>query len=140
MRRSRRPRPPVPQAPADRAGTPPRGTRAPGAAYDLVPTRARGRTGMNGVAAGRSRAEREARRRARAYAVRQAVHAERGARRRRDDRIAVGVFALVVGLSIAALAAWSTIGPGAPVAAVTPMPVPSSTASSSPSSSPAPAP
>lgn len=92
------------------------------------------------MAAARGRAEREARRRAQAYAVRQAVHAERGERRRRDDRIAVGAFALVVGLSIAAETAFFTIGPGAPATAVTPMPTPSSSVSGSVTPSPAPTP
>ena len=110
------------------------------AAYDLRSTRDGGRTGSIDVATSRGRAEREERRRAQAYAVRQAVHAERGERRRRDDRLAVGSFALVVGLAIAAQAAWFTIGPGAAATAVAPMPTPTSSASGSATPTPAPTP
>ena len=92
------------------------------------------------MATSRSRAEREARRRAQAYAVRQAVHADRGARRRRDDRIALGAFALVVGLAVAAQTAYFTLGPGAPATAVTPMPTPASASSGSATPGPAPTP
>lgn len=78
----------------------------------------------------RARTEREAVRRSRAYAVRQAVHAARGARRRRDNRLAVIVLVLVVALATTAQVLFFTAGPGAPK--------PEPTASSAPTSSPTP--
>lgn len=81
----------------------------------------------------KERAEREARRRARAYAIRQEVHAERGRRRRRDDVVAAVVFVVVVGLAAAAQVGYFTAGPGAPdpkpsaSAAATPTPTPTAT-------------
>lgn len=78
----------------------------------------------------RSRADREARRRSRAYQVRQAVHADRGRRRRRDDVVAGIVFVVVVALAALTQVGYSTIGPGRPAAR------PSATAT--PSASPTP--
>jgi peptidyl-prolyl cis-trans isomerase B (cyclophilin B) len=62
----------------------------------------------------RDRAEREARKRSRSFAIRQEVHAERGRRRRRDDVIAAIVFVVVVGLAAGAQAGYFAAGPGAP--------------------------
>jgi peptidyl-prolyl cis-trans isomerase B (cyclophilin B) len=78
----------------------------------------------------RERAEREARRRARSYSIRQEVHLERGRRRRRDDVVAVIVFLVVVGLATAAQVGFFTAGPGAPK--------PSRSTSASASASPTP--
>jgi peptidyl-prolyl cis-trans isomerase B (cyclophilin B) len=78
----------------------------------------------------RDRAEREARKRARSYSIRQEVHLERGRRRRRDDVVAAIVFLVVVGLATAAQVGFFTAGPGAPV------PSKSSSASASPTPTP----
>jgi peptidyl-prolyl cis-trans isomerase B (cyclophilin B) len=74
----------------------------------------------------RDRAEREARKRSRSYAIRQEVHAERGRRRRRDDVVAAIVFVVAVGLAAGAQVGYFTAGPGAPE------PKPSATASPTP--------
>lgn len=74
----------------------------------------------------RERAEREARRRARSYSIRQEVHRERGRRRRRDDVVAGIVFLVVLALVTAAQVGYFTAGPGAAT------PKPSATASASP--------
>ncbi|MGT2426922.1 peptidylprolyl isomerase [Amnibacterium kyonggiense] len=79
---------------------------------------------------GRDRAERDARRRARSYAVRQQVHELRGRRRRRDDVVAAIVFVVVVALAGTAQVGWFTVGPGAPL--------PSRSASASASATPEP--
>jgi peptidyl-prolyl cis-trans isomerase B (cyclophilin B) len=77
----------------------------------------------------RERAEREARQRARSYSVRQQVHAERTARRRRDDVRAIVVFIVVLGLATVAQVTYFVGGPGAPrpsrSASATPTPTPS---------------
>jgi peptidyl-prolyl cis-trans isomerase B (cyclophilin B) len=76
----------------------------------------------------REKAEREARKRARSYSIRQQVHEIRGRRRRRDDVIAAIVFVVVVGLAATAQVGFFTIGPGAaapsmsPSASATPAP------------------
>ena len=62
----------------------------------------------------KERAEREARRRARSYSIRQQVHLERGRRRRRDDLTAAIVFVAVIVLATAAQVGYFTAGPGAP--------------------------
>ena len=62
----------------------------------------------------RDRAEREARRRARAYRIRQEVHAERGRRRRRDDVVSAIVLVVVLAVATAAQVGYFTAGPGAP--------------------------
>jgi peptidyl-prolyl cis-trans isomerase B (cyclophilin B) len=62
----------------------------------------------------RDRAEREARRRSRAYSIRQEVHAERGRRRRRDDVVSAIVLVVVLVLATAAQVGYFTAGPGAP--------------------------
>lgn len=83
----------------------------------------------------RGRADREARRRSRAYQVRQAVHADRGRRRRRDDVVAGIVFVVVVALATLTQIGFYTVGPGRPAAK------PSSSSSSStaaPTASPTP--
>ncbi|GAA2753094.1 peptidylprolyl isomerase [Amnibacterium kyonggiense] len=79
---------------------------------------------------GRDRAEREARRRARSYAVRQQIHELRGRRRRRDDVVAAVVFVVVVALATTAQVGFFTAGPGAAK--------PSASASTSPSATPEP--
>jgi peptidyl-prolyl cis-trans isomerase B (cyclophilin B) len=63
---------------------------------------------------GRDRAEREARKRARSYSIRQQVHELVGRRRRRDDIVAAIVFVVVVGLATTAQVGYFTGGPGAP--------------------------
>lgn len=83
----------------------------------------------------RSRAAREARRRARAYAVRQAVHRERDARRRRDDRVALAVFLPVLAVAVVAQVLFLTAGPGAPAPARS-TPLPGATSSAGASTAP----
>ena len=61
----------------------------------------------------RDKAEREARKRARSYSIRQQVHETRGRRRRRDDVVAAIVFVVVIGLATTAQVGFFTIGPGA---------------------------
>jgi peptidyl-prolyl cis-trans isomerase B (cyclophilin B) len=78
----------------------------------------------------RDKAEREARRRARSFSIRQQVHELRGRRRRRDDVVALIVFIVVVGLAATAQVGYFTGGPGAPK--------PSTSASASASASPTP--
>jgi peptidyl-prolyl cis-trans isomerase B (cyclophilin B) len=74
----------------------------------------------------REKAEREARKRARSFSIRQQVHEVRGRRRRRDDVIAAIVFVVVVGLATTAQVGFFTAGPGAP------RPTKSASASASP--------
>ncbi|MGN6443832.1 peptidylprolyl isomerase [Amnibacterium sp.] len=74
----------------------------------------------------REKAEREARKRARSYSIRQQVHELRGRRRRRDDVVAVIAFVLIVGLATTAQVGFFTLGPGAP------KPSPSASASPTP--------
>jgi peptidyl-prolyl cis-trans isomerase B (cyclophilin B) len=74
----------------------------------------------------REKAEREARKRARSYSIRQQVHLERGRRRRRDDVVAAIVFVVVVALATSAQVGYFVGGPGAP------KPSASATASASP--------
>lgn len=62
----------------------------------------------------REKAEREARKRARSFSIRQQVHELRGRRRRRDDIVAAIVFVVVVGLATGAQVGFFTAGPGAP--------------------------
>ena len=62
----------------------------------------------------RIKAERDARKRARSYSVRQQVHLERGRRRRRDDVVAVIVFVVVIALATTAQVGYFIAGPGAP--------------------------
>jgi peptidyl-prolyl cis-trans isomerase B (cyclophilin B) len=64
----------------------------------------------------RDRTDREARRRARLYTARRAVHEQRVRRRRRDDVIAPIVFLVVVALATTVQILWFTAGPGKPVA------------------------
>jgi peptidyl-prolyl cis-trans isomerase B (cyclophilin B) len=77
----------------------------------------------------REKAERDARKRARSYSIRQQVHLERGRRRRRDDIVAAIVFVVVVGLATAAQVGYFVAGPGAPKpsASVSPSATPSPT-------------
>ncbi|MDH2444317.1 peptidylprolyl isomerase [Amnibacterium sp. CER49] len=83
----------------------------------------------------RDRADREARRRAREYAAKQAVHAQRRKRRRRDELIGLIAFLVVLALATAAQITYATVGPGKPVAkpttsataAPTPTPTPTAT-------------
>jgi peptidyl-prolyl cis-trans isomerase B (cyclophilin B) len=77
------------------------------------------------------KAEREARKRARSYSIRQQVHEEKGRRRRRDDVIAAIVFVVVVGLATTAQVGYFVGGPG--------MPKPSKSSSASATASPTPA-
>jgi peptidyl-prolyl cis-trans isomerase B (cyclophilin B) len=79
----------------------------------------------------RDRAEREARKRARSYSIRQQVHTERGRRRRRDDVIAAIVFVAVIAVATTAQVGFFTLGPGAakPSASATATPTPTPTAS-----------
>lgn len=77
----------------------------------------------------RDKAEREARKRARSYSIRQQVHELRGRRRRRDDIVAAIVFVVVVGLATTAQVGFFTLGPGAPT--------PKKSASASASATPA---
>ena len=62
----------------------------------------------------REKAEREARKRARSYSIRQQVHETRLRRRRRDDVVAAIVFVVVVALATTAQVGFFTVGPGAP--------------------------
>ncbi|MBW4041441.1 MAG: peptidylprolyl isomerase [Acidobacteria bacterium] len=78
----------------------------------------------------REKAERDARKRARSYSIRQQVHEIRGRRRRRDDIVAAIVFVVVVALATTAQVGFFTVGPGAPA--------PSRSASVSASATPAP--
>jgi peptidyl-prolyl cis-trans isomerase B (cyclophilin B) len=78
----------------------------------------------------RDKAEREARKRARSYSIRQQVHEARGRRRRRDDVVAAIVFVVVIALATTAQVGFFTAGPGAPK--------PSKSASASASASPTP--
>jgi peptidyl-prolyl cis-trans isomerase B (cyclophilin B) len=64
----------------------------------------------------RERAERDARKRARSYSVRQQVHTERGRRRHRDDVAAVIAFVVVLVLATTAQVGFFTVGPGTPKA------------------------
>ena len=88
----------------------------------------------------RDRAEREARKRARSFSIRQQVHELRGRRRRRDDLIAAIVFVLVVGLATTAQVGFFTAGPGAAKpttstsASATASPTPTSTRTVAPKS------
>ena len=61
----------------------------------------------------RERAERDARKRARSYSIRQEVHLERGRRRRRDDVTAGIVLAVVLVAATASQVGFFTAGPGA---------------------------
>ena len=79
----------------------------------------------------RERSEREARRRARSYSIRQEVHLERGRRRRRDDVTAAIVLLVVIVAATAAQVAFFTAGPGA----AEPSKSPSASASASPTPS-----
>lgn len=76
----------------------------------------------------RERAEREARKRARSFSIRQQVHLERGRRRHRDDVIALVVFVVVIALATTAQVGYFTAGPGKPVAKATPSASPTPTA------------
>ena len=80
----------------------------------------------------RERAEREARRRAREYAAKQAVHAQRRRRRRRDELLGLIVFVVVLVLATAAQITYATVGPGRPAA----RPTTSATASATPTPTP----
>lgn len=64
----------------------------------------------------REREAREARRRSRSYSIRQAVHVERGRRRRRDNVAALVVFLVLIALATTAQVGYFTLGPGAPAA------------------------
>jgi peptidyl-prolyl cis-trans isomerase B (cyclophilin B) len=81
----------------------------------------------------RERASREARRRSRLHAARQAVHTLQQRRRRRDNIAAIVAFVLVAALATAAQIGYVTVGPGAPPpkskasASPTPTPTPSGT-------------
>lgn len=75
----------------------------------------------------RDRAEREARKRARSFSIRQQVHLERGRRRRRDDLTALVVFVVVIALATTAQVFFFAAGPGKPVAAATPTASPTPT-------------
>lgn len=74
----------------------------------------------------RDKAERDARKRARSYSIRQQVHETRGRRRRRDDVVAAIVFVAVLAVATTAQVGFFTAGPGAP------KPSRSATASASP--------
>jgi peptidyl-prolyl cis-trans isomerase B (cyclophilin B) len=77
----------------------------------------------------REKAEREARKRARSYSVRQQVHIERGRRRRRDDIVAGVVLVVVLALATTAQVGYFAAGPG--------MPKPSTSSSTSTTATPA---
>ena len=81
----------------------------------------------------RDKAEREARKRARSYSIRQQVHETRGRRRHRDDVIAAIVFVVVLALATTAQVGFFTVGPGAPK----PSRSASASATASPSATPA---
>ncbi len=85
----------------------------------------------------RDRMERERRRSARAYAVRRAVHEERIGRRRRDNRLALVAFVVLLAAAGASQVGYFVAGPGAPrptaSGSAAPTPAPSATPSPSPS-------
>ena len=82
----------------------------------------------------RDRADREARRRARLYAARRAVHDLQQRRRRQDNWLAAIVFLIVIALATAAQIAYGTVGPGAPKA----KPTASAAATPTPTATPSP--
>lgn len=72
--------------------------------------------------------DREARDRLRRYTARQTVHAHRGARRRRDNMLAIGVLVIVTALAGVLQVFYFASGPGAPEPTPPPSPVASPSA------------
>ena len=73
---------------------------------------------------GKDRQTREQRERARVYQARQELHRRTGARRRRDNLLALVVGAVVILGAVGAQTLYFTVGPGAPEPAVTDTPTP----------------